>query len=78
MSEKRDPMEDPGDGSIELTTVLPEGAIPVSSVEVVTYLHPEDGTAHYVRWQGSSDIIQLLGMIEYAKLQLPHQAEDSS
>lgn len=70
-------MEDPGDGSIELTTTLPEGAIPLSSVEVVTYLHPEGGNAHYVRWQGTSDIVTLLGMIEFAKLQLPHQAEDA-
>lgn len=68
--EKRDPSFDPGDGSIELTTTLPEGSIPVASVEVVTYLHPVGGPAHYVRWQGTSDIVTLLGMVEYAKLRL--------
>lgn len=72
MSEPRDPNTDPGDGSIELTTVLPEGSIPIASAEVVIYLHPESGRSHYVRWQGTDDMITLLGMIELAKLHLPN------
>lgn len=70
MSEMSDCNSDPGDGSIETTATLPEGAIPVRAIEVVQYLHPEGGMAHYVRWQGTGDIVAELGMLEYAKFQV--------
>lgn len=61
---------DPGDGSIESTVDLGEGAILIRSIEIVQYMTPEGHLANYVRWQGTGDIVAELGMLEYAKFQV--------
>lgn len=58
------------DRVIKTYAELPEGAIPVKIIEVIKYVNPEGKMAHYVSWQGAGDVVEELGMLEFAKLTL--------
>ena len=61
-------MNQPDNPAIEVTSAIPENAMVLRAFEVVLYLDPESGLeVAAVRWQGAPNLIQELGMIEYAK-----------
>lgn len=54
--------------NIEHTVQLEDGCIPIRSIEIVQFLNPEGEEGIAVRWQGSSNIVVELGMLDYARI----------
>lgn len=54
---------------------LPEGAIPLSVVEIVEYLTPEGHRVYGYRHSGDTALSTTLGLIELAKTQIIEQAD---
>lgn len=70
MTDMGDAAEDPGNGTVETSVELEEGAIVIRAIEIVQYMTADGNLANYVRWQGTGDIVAELGMLEYAKFQI--------
>lgn len=52
---------------LQIISSIPDGCIPLRSIEIVQFLNPEGEETALVHWQGPANIVAELGMIEYAK-----------
>lgn len=55
------------DGQLATLVDLPEGAIPLGVVEVVSYLDDDGDTCYGFRWPASMSYSNVLGLLELVK-----------